>query len=400
MDNRRTSLIFGMGCLLLALIVIVPLALGAALLRSGNLFPGVAQGPQAQPANPQSPLQAQPNPQQLPETGGSNLPLQAPDNLPELYQQVNPGVVSIGVSVSQGGQQDFGEGSGFVYDQNGYIVTNNHVVNGATSVVVSFYNGTEAQARVVGADPNGDLAIIQVDGLPEGVHPLPIGDSDQVLVGEEVVAIGNPFSLGSSMTAGIVSAVGRTIPSGFTEFSIPKAIQTDAAINPGNSGGPLVNMAGEVIGVNAQIQTTQGANGNIGIGFAIPSNLLKLVAPALIERGSYQWPWVGVSGIQASAEIAEANGAGGVRGAYIDEVVPGSPAERAGLQGSSGETQIDGIIVPSGGDIVTAIDGQPIDDFDDLLSVVAFRQPGDQITLTVLRSGEEMQVQVTLEPRP
>jgi len=334
---------------------------------------------------------------------GSSAPLQeaapASGSLVALFRDTNPGVVSIEVAAVRGGTlRGAGAGSGFIYDDQGHIVTNNHVVEGATQVIVIFYNGQEAEASIVGTDPNSDLAVIKVDQLAQGAHPLPLGDSDRVAVGESVVAIGNPFALGNSMTAGIVSAVGRTIESGATPFSIPRAIQTDAAINHGNSGGPLLNMSGQVIGVNAQIASETDANA--GVGFAIPSNIVARVVPALIEKGAYAWAWLGVSGGSVNLSIAKANNLSVQQGAYIDSVTEGGPAAKAGLRGSTGTRSVDGIDVPTGGDVIVAIDDTPVTDFDTLLVEVASRKPGDQVRLTVLRGGQRRQVTVTLGERP
>jgi S1-C subfamily serine protease len=241
--------------------------------------------------------------------------------------------------------------------------------------------------------------VIRVDALTEGAHPLPLGDSDQVQVGAWVVAIGNPFGLGSSMTLGIVSAVGRTIPSAETSFGIPEAIQTDAAINPGNSGGPLLNLQGEVIGVNAQI-ASGGTQANAGVGFAIPANTARRVTPALIESGTYQWPWLGVRGSSVNLTLVSANDLPVTRGAYIHAVTPGGPAEAAGVQGSTDTTMVDGFEVPVGGDVVVEADGAPIIDFSALLVAVSGKVPGDTIALTVLRGGERQQIDVALAPRP
>jgi 2-alkenal reductase len=320
-------------------------------------------------------------------------------SLSELYSQSNPGIVTIRVYAQRGMMGGQGSGSGFVYDDRGHIVTNNHVVASAQQVTVVFYNELEAEASVVGTDPDSDLAVIKVDGLPEDVHPLPLGDSNQVTVGETVIAIGNPFGLQSSMTAGIVSAVGRTIESGVTPFSIPHAIQTDAAINPGNSGGPLLNLKGEVIGVNAQIATS-GAQANAGVGFAIPASIVRQVVPVLIEKGAYQWPWLGVSGRSVNLAIMRANGLDAQQGAYIDEVDPEGPAAKAGLQGSSGTRLIDSAQVPTGGDVIVAVDGKPAANFDALLVEVAAKRPGDQVALTVQRSGQQRALTVTLAARP
>jgi 2-alkenal reductase len=332
---------------------------------------------------------------QLPPVQGGLDPDSEP--LSALYGQLNPGVVNIQVFLGQG--QGGGAGSGFIMDEQGHIVTNNHVVAGAELVTVVFYNGIEAEADIIGTDDDSDLAVIKVAELPSGTHPLPLGDSDQVVVGEWVIAIGNPFGLGSSMTLGIVSAVGRTIASGATPFSIPQAVQTDAAINPGNSGGPLLNLQGEVIGVNAQIATS-GVGVNSGVGFAIPVNVVRRVAPVLIEVGSYQWPWLGIEGGSVTFLVAQANNLETQQGAYIQSVVPGGPAERAGLRGSSGVTTIEGVEVPVGGDIIIEADGRPVIDFNDLLIDIAFRAPGDEMNLTIIRDGQRQQITLTLEARP
>jgi 2-alkenal reductase len=350
------------------------------------------------------------NPQGVPQTGeatqergqvlppirpeGSNQPLgnlgqsngQQVSSLADLYDQVHTGAVSISVQVNVGNQIGGGSGSGFVLTDTGYIVTNHHVVEGANELLVTFFNDMVYPAKVVGSDADSDLAIIKVDELPADVIPLPLADSDVTRVGDEVVAIGNPFGLGTSMTYGIVSATGRVIPSGFTQFNIPMTIQTDAAINPGNSGGPLINMAGEVVGVNAQIRTSGQSGGNLGIGFAIPSNILKLVYPSIIEQGDYDWPYLGVPGGTMSPAIAQQfNLDPNLRGAFISEIVRGGPADQAGMRSGDVVVQADDVIVGS---------------FDDLLSYIAFRAPGDTITLTISRGGEQQQVQVTLQARP
>jgi 2-alkenal reductase len=316
-----------------------------------------------------------------------------------LYDQLNPGVVNIRVYIEQGGLSGEGAGSGFVLDDEGHIVTNNHVVADAARVTVIFYDGTEAEAEIVGVDDDSDLAVIRVGELPENVHPLPIGDSERVEVGEWVIAIGNPFGLGSSMTLGIVSAIGRSIPSGATPFAIPQAIQTDAAINPGNSGGPLLDLEGYVVGVNAQIASS-GAQANAGVGFAIPSDVVRRVAPVLIEAGSYEWPWLGIEGGSVNLLLMEANGLDTQQGAYVDSVVRGSPAEEAGLQPSSGFDMVDGQRVPVGGDVIVASDEEPIIDFSDLLVRIAFKTPGDTMDLTVIRDGSRRRITVKLAPRP
>lgn len=322
------------------------------------------------------------------------------DVLVRLHNQVSSGVVNIKIYINQGGETGRGAGSGFVIDNQGHIVTNNHVVAGAGQITVVFANSIEEDAQVVGTDPNSDLAVIKVANLPEGVQPLPLGDSDKVQVGEWVIAIGNPFGLGGSMSVGIISATGRTIESGATPFSIPQALQTDAAINPGNSGGPLMNLSGHVIGVNAQIATNGGAAANAGVGFAIPSNVVRRVAPVLIQTGTFQWPYLGVQGGPVNLTIMQANNLPTQQGAYIDSVIPGGPADKAGLQGSSGTTQVNGFEVPVGGDVIIEADGAKVPDFNSLLVDISQKNPGDQLTLTILRDGKNIPVTVTLGARP
>ena len=322
--------------------------------------------------------------------------------LTELYRALNPGVVSIRVFAQSPLGLGEGAGSGFIIDDQGHIVTNDHVVQGAEVVRVIFFDGFEAEAEVVGSDDDSDLAVLRVDNLPDNVHALPIGDSNEVRAGEWVVAIGNPFGFDSSMTLGIVSAVGRAIPGLAPQFSIPQVIQTDAPINPGNSGGPLLNMRGEVIGVNAQIRNADGVRANAGVGFAIPSNVVRLVAPVLIEQGRYQWPYLGVSGPEYGVDLAlqRANNLPDQRGAYVHFVQPGTPAERAGLRGSSSERTVLGQPTPTGGDVIIGFNGEPIADFADMLSRIAFSQVGEEVVLTVRRGGETLEVPVTLAARP
>jgi len=403
MERRSLGIIGALGCAFLLLVLLIPISLGVYALNRGDrgLLPNLQRATQIR-NSPTQIVQVEPQPvsptSQAPEDNQPVIPVTG--SLAAVYQQVSPGVVTIGAQIIQEGQIGQAAGSGFILREDGYIVTNHHVVQGAEQISVVFFNGIDAHAEVVGSDPNSDLAILKVEQLVEGSHPLPLADSNQVMVGEPVAALGNPFGLGTSMSSGIVSAVGRVIPSGFTEFDIPQAIQTDAAINPGNSGGPLLNLNGEVIGVNAQIRTANGIEANTGVGFAIPSNILKLVSPSLIEQGSYHWPWIGITGLSVNGTIAEANNLNTHQGAYIAEVIPGSPADKAGLVGGSEAQDVNGIQVPVGGDVIIQADDQPITSFDQLLSYVAFKQPGDQVTFTVIRDGQQIQVPVTLEPRP
>ena len=408
MNSRKgLPLLFGVGCLM----IIAVMVLGLGLVGFASVYiprqvdrqvrAAVAALPTTLPVrNTEGGSQALPR---VPVDSRGDLPaisaLVDGEALTALYDDLTPGVVNIQVAVARGGQEGQGAGSGFILDRQGHIVTNNHVVDGATRVTVVFYDGTEVEAEIVGTDGDSDLAVIRVESLPQGTHPLPLGDSNGVQAGEWVVAIGNPFSLGGSMTVGIISAVGRTISSGVTPFSIPEVLQTDAAINPGNSGGPLLDLQGEVIGVNAQIATT-GTRANAGVGFAIPVSVVKMVAPALIADGAYTWPWLGVQGTSVNLVLQQANDLDTQEGAYIADVSRGGPAETAGMRGATGTRMVGGAEIAVGGDVVVAVDGSRVRDFADLLAEVAFRQPGETIELTVIRNGRTVSVDVTLAPRP
>lgn len=311
----------------------------------------------------------------------------------QVYEQVSPSVVSINVEARTGE----GGGSGFVIDQQGHIVTNYHVINGATNIEVNFLDGTIVRAEVTGTDPDSDLAVIKVDLGADRLRPVTFGSSNDLVVGQQVVAIGSPFGQRWTMTAGIVSALDRAIE-GFSEFRIGGVIQTDAPINPGNSGGPLINLSGEVVGVNSQIYSE--TRSNAGIGFAVPSDLVARVANEIITTGRVEYSYMGIGGNPLSLELAEAlNLANNVRGAVITTVSPGSPADAAGLRPA---TRLqDGRYDYSTSDIITAIDGRPMMDFDSLISYLAkYTQPGDTITLSVIRDGGKVDVPVTLAPRP
>jgi S1-C subfamily serine protease len=410
LNSRRLAWIAGLGCT--ALILIVLIGLGGLLFFAtgiGDVFQAEGQATlQAAKATTQeagaAPTSTPALVQATEETTREGMPQGSTTAKPEegtlasLYQDVNPGVVNIRVYMERAGMTGAGAGSGFILDDEGHIVTNHHVVADADLVTVIFYNGTEVEAEIIGTDADSDLAVVKVDQLPEGAHSLPLGASSAISPGDWVIAIGNPFSLGSSMTLGIVSAIGRTIPTAETPFSIPSAIQTDAAINPGNSGGPLLTMDGQVVGVNAQIDSTTGAN--TGVGFAISSDVVSLVAPALIEDGSYTWPWLGVTGTDVSLLVQEANDLPTQDGAYIVEVVENGPAAEAGLQGATGEREILGQTMPTGGDVVLEANGESIKNFTDLLTTVAFKRPGDSLELTILRDGEQRQMTVELAERP
>jgi putative serine protease PepD len=314
----------------------------------------------------------------------------------EIYERSAAGVVDIAVSGAGGGfSQTQGEGSGFVLDKDGHIVTNAHVVDGADAITVTFSNGKQAQATLVGEDASSDVAVIKVDVPTEELTPLPLGSSANVKVGDAVVAIGSPFGYEGTVTTGIVSALDRSVdaPNG---YPITGAIQTDAAINPGNSGGPLLDSAGNVIGVNAQIASNSG--GNDGVGFAIPIDVVKQVASQLVAGESVQHAYLGVSLATVDASAAQALGL--PEGAQVAAVQEGSPASAAGLQAGSATETINGQPYSTDGDVITAVDGTPITSADELVAAIAAKQPGDQVTLAVSRNGETLTVDVTLGTRP
>lgn len=312
-------------------------------------------------------------------------------SLVQLFQQVDQSVVSISAFGPENAQ-----GSGFVYSRKGYIVTNEHVIDGANRIQVSFTDGSTVRADLVGKDRFTDIAVLKVD--KKGLKPLEIGNSSQVQVGQRAVAIGNPFGLKGSMTAGIISQKGRLLPVA-GGFSIPNVLQTDAAINPGNSGGPLMNVKGEVIGVNTAIETRTGTFS--GIGFAIPSNTVKRVADEIIRNGDYENPWIGVSGINMNSDIAEEMGVNQTTGFLIVDVIDDSPADRAGLHASNRTVSINGANLQVGGDIIVAIDGKKVRGITDILNYLATETDvGDTIELTVIRDGERVNVPLTLAARP
>ena len=327
-----------------------------------------------------------------------------------LYERVNPAVVNIVITVADeenelGPQQLFpaqGQGSGFVYDTEGHIVTNNHVVAEADKVEVTFYDGSIVEAEVVGSDPDSDLAVVQVDIAPESLRPIEWGNSDLLRVGQRAVAIGNPFGLEGTLTSGIISALGRSLPTEQGAFRIPEIFQTDAAINPGNSGGPLLNSQGQVIGINTAIVPNRSAFGErsfLGVGFAVPANLVKRVIPSLIEFGEYRHPWIGFSGNSVTTEIAAEMELPEVAGALVAEVISGSPADKAGLRG--GTREVIGINTLLGGDVIIGIDDEPVREFDDLLSFLSRKgEVGKEVTLTIIRDGKQQTLPLTLDARP
>lgn len=344
-----------------------------------------------------------------------------------IYDQVNPSVVNIRV-ISQVSSviSDFGLdpslpgfpglpesqvpsneslGSGFVWDNQGHIVTNNHVVEGTEMIEVTFADGSVAQAELVGTDPDSDLAVIKVDVPAEDLVPVRVADSTQVKVGQLAIAIGNPFGLEGTMTVGIVSALGRSLPatdglSGGPVYSIPDVIQTDAPINPGNSGGVLLNASGEVIGVTAAIESPVRASA--GIGFVIPASIVQRVIPELIDSGNFAHPYLGITGVSLFPALAESMDLDSdQRGALVAEVVAGGPADKAGLRGGDQEANIEGTSMLVGGDVILAIDQTPVSDMSDLIAYLSEHTTvNQQVTLNVLRDGREVEIDVTLEARP
>ncbi len=335
--------------------------------------------------------------------------------LVELYERANPAVVRIEIinRTAANLPEDhpllplrpgvpFSQGSGFLFNDQGYIVTNQHVIENARDLVVNFFDGSTTTAQLIGSDPGSDLAVIKVDELPPNVAPLPLGDSREVRVGQTAIAIGNPFGLQNTLTVGVVSGLGRSLSGPQTirgTFSIPNVIQTDAAINPGNSGGPLLNVRGEVIGVNTAIRSDDGSFA--GVGYAVPSSAVARIVPVLIAEGRYSHPWVGVSMTPIDPLLAREFELPVNRGVIVVDVQSDSPAARAGLRAGNRQVEYNGFPLTLGGDIITAINDQPVHRSEDLISYLALETSvGDTITLTVVRNGEETQVPVTLAARP
>ena len=362
-------------------------------------------------------------------SASSSAPAAAPATLAsmdaafeQIYNRVSPSVVTInvvqrqpvnnsfapffGIPQSQSPQYQYQQalGSGFVWNMQGDIVTNNHVINGASQITVTFANGTTVPGKVIGADPSGDLAVVKVNVPANELHPVQIGDSTTLHVGQLAIAIGNPFGEQNTMTTGIISALGRSLPanpnSQGATYTIPDVIQTDAPINPGNSGGVLLNDQGQVVGVTFQIESQSGSSA--GIGFAIPSAIVKQIVPSLIATGHYEHPYLGIGGNSLDPAIAQAMGLNAnQRGALVVSVAAGSPAESAGLQGSTRQATIDGQPALVGGDVITAINGQPVQNFGDMVAYLArSTKVGQTVTLTIVRNSTAQTVKVTLAARP
>ena len=329
-------------------------------------------------------------------TVGSNM------SLIQLFEKAEPAVIQVNVKKiqSEGATEEVpgGSGSGFVYDDTGHIITNNHVIDDALNITVTFLDGESYAAEIVGNDADLDLAVLKINARNSYLHHLELGSSSELKVGQQVVAIGNPFGLSGSMTTGIVSQIGRLLPQE-SGYSIPNVIQTDAAINPGNSGGPLLNLNGEVVGINTAIQSETG--NFTGVGFAIPSDTVNKVVPILIRDGGIRHPWLGVSGIDIDYELAQIRGLDSTKGFLIVSVIEGSPADIAGLMGTETREMIDGRDVPMDGDIIIKIDGELVRKIADILVHLQMEKlVGDEMVLTILRDGEVMDKTIFLGERP
>jgi len=342
------------------------------------------------------------------------LPVQSSphsSSLTDIFKQVQSSVVQItskgnGIQIIINGNPPVDQqsrlGSGFVYDQQGHIISNSHVVNGAKTVDVTFVDGNTYTANVIGNDPSSDVAVLQItdnnysSAEKRGV-PLVLANSSKLQVGEQIIAIGNPFGLSDTMTTGIVSQIGRLLPNQDTGFSIPNGIQTDAAINPGNSGGPLLNMQGQVVGMNTAILS--GTGGFSGLGFAIPSNIIIRIVPTLIQKGSYDHPWLGISGGSMTADVAQSAGLPvNYKGVVVSSIQSGSPADKAGLKGTTRD-----IIGPNThiGDIITAIDGRTVKRIDDIINYIEMHKSvGSNVKLTINRNGQTKDLNAVLQARP
>ncbi|NJN68662.1 MAG: PDZ domain-containing protein [Chloroflexaceae bacterium] len=388
-----------------------------------------ADGVEPEPTESSAPAPSSPSPSSPPSPSSlgdaRTLLVALEETLHNIYTRVGPSVVHIRVVQKHTGitselpdspdmpfvvpedPQEFfipGLGSGFVWDREGHIVTNNHVVEGADRITVTFHDGTAMDAELVGADPDSDLAVVRVDMPPDQLQPVEVFDSNQVRVGQIAIAIGNPFGLEGTMTVGFVSALGRSLPVGTMgtgpSYSIPDIIQTDASINPGNSGGALLDDQGRLIGVPSAIRSPVQAS--VGIGFAIPSAIVQRVVPVLIETGTYEHPWLGVMGTTLTTDLArEMELDPNQHGALVLEVVTDGPSDAAGVRGSDRQVLIEGIERRVGGDVIIAFDGRPVEQFDDLVTYLnRYTQVGQTVKLTVLRQGKETTLDVTLESRP
>jgi len=319
-------------------------------------------------------------------------------SLIEIFEKSEPGVVRVNVQRTDQSNGTSGVGSGFVFDKKGHIITNSHVVKDVKKIVVTFLDGRSYNAEIIGFDEFTDIGVIKVNADLSLLQPLALGDSSNLKVGEPIAAIGNPFGLSGSMTSGIVSQLGRLLPSG-AGYSIPDVIQTDAAINPGNSGGPLLNMRGEIVGINTAIQSTTGEF--TGVGFAVPSQTIAKIVPSLIENGKYHHTWIGISGRDIDPDLAKVLDLKDAVGFLVITVVENSPAAKAGMHGSNETVQIEGVNYPIGGDIILSVDGKQVRKIDDILiHLQRAKSVGDEMILEILRDGRTTNITIALEERP
>jgi len=332
--------------------------------------------------------------------------------LPEIFNKTESSVVQITSKspissslVIRNGEQvpqdDVALGSGFVYDQEGHIITNHHVISDPNSIEVTFVDGDSYSAKVIGEDPYSDIAVLQItdDGFQKQVPPLKAANSSALQVGEQVIAIGNPFGLSGTLTSGVISQMGRVLPNDITGYSISNIIQTDAAINPGNSGGPLLNSKGEIVGMNTAIFSNTGVYS--GVGFAIPSNMVQKVVASLLKNGSYNHPYMGISGITLSPEISNASNLNDTKGILVVDITADSPADKAGIRGGDVLTSVDGHDIRLGGDVIVAVDNQSVRAMEDFLTYLEEQKAvGDNIELSVIRDGKTEQIDLTLAARP
>jgi S1-C subfamily serine protease len=331
-----------------------------------------------------------------------NASTQDEENNIFVYRQAGPGVVNI---ISIVIQRDFffnpvpreGAGSGSIIDTEGHILTNHHVIKDSTKLEVTLSDGSKWPAKFVGSDPDNDLAVIKIKTPKEKLMVIPLGDSSKLRVGQKVLAIGNPFGLGQTLTTGIISSLGRSIRSE-AGVMIQDVIQTDAAINPGNSGGPLLDSTGKIIGINSAIISPTGAS--VGIGFAIPVNTARRIVPELIEKGYVVYPWIGATVFPLIPEFAQFLSLKVERGAMIVEAVRGGPADKAGLRGADRQVQVGNMLLPVGGDVVVEFDGKAVASSDELIRMIRGHRPGDKIALKVLRNKEFKTITVTLGEKP
>ena len=319
-------------------------------------------------------------------------------SLMDIFEKSEPGVVRVNTQRNQTGDEIGGVGSGFVFDKKGHIITNAHVIEDSTKTIVTFLDGRSYNAEIIGIDEYTDIGVIKVNADLKLLKPLSLGDSSNLQVGEPITAIGNPFGLSGSMTSGIISQMGRLLPTD-SGYSIPDVIQTDAAINPGNSGGPLLNMRGDIVGINTAIQSRTGEF--TGVGFAIPSQTVAKIVPTLISEGEYKHPWIGISGRDIDPDMAKVLGLNDALGFLIITVVENSPASDAGLIGSNKTVKVDGREYSIGGDVIMAVDGMDVRKIDDILiHLQRVKTVGDEMNLEILRDGRTTNVTIVLQERP